>query len=189
MMRTLPFCLVGAMSAVVSAQGANERTVSKAQYGERWPLTVDGGVIACTANAATFRAAGRTWALNGIAKSRMKGAGAIVEIQRRQPPKPVEAASIVSRVPELQRMAVFESAVTCEDQAAKSVNSMTDFVAQSKEQRRLTDACEARLLTRSKISKKELGQISTEGVLRNWPPLKIMVSVGPLIDDALKLCR
>jgi hypothetical protein len=42
---------VGACVLAVSACGAeypeNQRQVSRAEYGEKWPLTVNGGIVRC----------------------------------------------------------------------------------------------------------------------------------------------
>ena len=48
---------------------ANERQVSRADFGNDWPLTVESGVLACEgAGAVTFTTGGTTYAVNGLAQ-------------------------------------------------------------------------------------------------------------------------
>ncbi len=42
--------------------------LSRRQYGAKWPLTVEEGVVLCDGCAITFRTGGRTYAVNGHAK-------------------------------------------------------------------------------------------------------------------------
>jgi hypothetical protein len=55
----------------------NERTVTRAEMGEAWPLTVDEGTLRCDGakgvGAATIEVDGEVYALNGTAKSRKAG--------------------------------------------------------------------------------------------------------------------
>jgi hypothetical protein len=56
-----------------SSSGDGE-TVSRADFGEEWPLTVDSGELRCEgAGAATITADGTTYALNGTATSMNAG--------------------------------------------------------------------------------------------------------------------
>jgi hypothetical protein len=51
-------------------------------------------------------------------------------------------------------------------------------------------ACQARLRATEKLTEAELATIGNEGASKSWPPLEsAYMSVQPLIDDALKLCR
>jgi hypothetical protein len=44
-------------------------TISKAQFGDKWPLTINKGVVKCTKNnAVVFEAEGKTYAVNGAAQ-------------------------------------------------------------------------------------------------------------------------
>lgn len=52
-----------------SAESSSSEVVSKADFGEAWPFTVDSGKLSCEASAVTFAASGKRYALNGTAKS------------------------------------------------------------------------------------------------------------------------
>lgn len=45
-------------------------TVSRADFGDQWPLTVDGGTLRCEADAVSLEARGVVYAVNGTAESR-----------------------------------------------------------------------------------------------------------------------
>lgn len=59
-----------------SNAAGNSREVTRKEFGEKWPLTVDKGVIECRqsfgpkSGVVVFVAGGKTYALNGLAKSR-----------------------------------------------------------------------------------------------------------------------
>lgn len=42
--------------------------VTRADFGAKWPFTVDGGTLRCERGSVTFTAAGKTYALNGTAR-------------------------------------------------------------------------------------------------------------------------
>lgn len=45
--------------------------VSRSEFGDSWPFTVESGVVDCVdGQAAVFKAEGKTYQLNGIARSR-----------------------------------------------------------------------------------------------------------------------
>ena len=79
---------VALTAAVGCSSGGN--TVSREDFGDEWPLTVDEGVIACEvhgiAKPATFTSGGKTYALNGAASSR--GAADIDAIWANDPEYP-----------------------------------------------------------------------------------------------------
>lgn len=54
--------------------GAGEQEVTRADFGDEWPLTVEGGTLRCDGEAVTFEADGTTYAVNGMATSRDAGA-------------------------------------------------------------------------------------------------------------------
>jgi len=52
------------------AQAARTETISEGEYGKQWPFTVSSGQLSCSgAGAVTFTANGKTYAVNGLAKS------------------------------------------------------------------------------------------------------------------------
>lgn len=57
---------------------ARERRLTKAEFGNAWPLSVDEGIVKCLpfgAGAVVFEADGKTYAVNGIAKGLAKERG------------------------------------------------------------------------------------------------------------------
>ncbi len=55
-------------AALVSSP--SREVITKAEYGDRWPLTVDRGTVECVgAGAVLFHTAGETFAVNGLALS------------------------------------------------------------------------------------------------------------------------
>lgn len=52
------------------ASATNAQPVSAADFGDKWPLTVDSGVLRCEEQAVVFRYEGVDYAVNGTAKSR-----------------------------------------------------------------------------------------------------------------------
>jgi Protein of unknown function (DUF2511) len=43
------------------------RQVSRADFGEEWPLTIESGLLRCRAGAVTFETGGSVYAVNGLA--------------------------------------------------------------------------------------------------------------------------
>jgi hypothetical protein len=59
----------------LDASSGNSIEVSRADFGTDWPLTVEGGVLACEgAGSVTFAAGGTTYAVNGMAETQDAGA-------------------------------------------------------------------------------------------------------------------
>lgn len=56
-------CLVASMAL------AGSSNISKKEFGDEWPFTVDKGVLHCSKNEVTFRAGGFEYAVNGSATS------------------------------------------------------------------------------------------------------------------------
>jgi hypothetical protein len=95
---------------------SNERFVTAVEYGPRWPLTVDTGVLSCIdGSVVTFEHAGSQYALNGraIGMAKQRGYQAPEAIWRSQPV--VAPKAVVERLPEPQRRNVFAAGVACED--------------------------------------------------------------------------
>jgi predicted small lipoprotein YifL len=59
----------GAPAAPPAPSGASTLAVSKEELGDDWPYNVDAGEIVCEGNSVYFRAAGRSYAVNGMARS------------------------------------------------------------------------------------------------------------------------
>jgi len=57
------------LQALSTAAHANDRTVSRSQFGDEWPFTVEEGTLRCSDNEVTFSTNGVQYAVNGSAKS------------------------------------------------------------------------------------------------------------------------
>ena len=58
------------IGAVATPAFAGSQNVSRSEFGDSWPLSVEDGVLACeAAGAVTFTTNGVTYAVNGLAKS------------------------------------------------------------------------------------------------------------------------
>ena len=77
-MKILLFALACAGLLPAAAFAASE-PISREQMKERWPLTVDSGVLSCAPegklHVVTFRAGGHTYGVNGTAKDYGKNMG------------------------------------------------------------------------------------------------------------------
>jgi hypothetical protein len=155
---------------------AAERRISRESYGDRWPFTVDDGILSCVAlgkkfnveiQGVYFRVGATTYGVNGSARERGgPGVEAIVKNVSRGEPR-----EILSRVPEVNRRELFRAIVACEDQANR--------VAE----------CKRQVRARYKLTGDELDLVADEGLVRYWPPLEPQrVDTKLIIDDGLKLC-
>ena len=162
--------------------------VSRAEFGEKWPLTVDEGELHCSRSKVTFTTTdGKVYAVNGTAKAEFPPIDPIWKTASLPLDyKPLE------RLPEQARRAIFAGLVNCEDEADRKGEQKypTDVRKQVEEQNKLTEDCRIMIRKRLKLTPEELGQISAEGVAVPWPPLTpTRMSIGPLIDRGLKLCQ
>jgi hypothetical protein len=175
--------------------------VSRAEFGDKWPLTVEEGVLECgvlpttlqvVPKAVTFKTNdGRVFAVNGTAKGR--GLPAIDPIWKTAPLRS-EGIKPLERLPEQTRKAIFAETVGCEDDATKKADAKhpdpNDFKRRAALQQKLTDDCKAALKKRHKLSAPDHSAISMEGASFSWPPLTpTRVNIGPLIERGLKLCE
>jgi len=155
---------------------AQERRISRSDYGDRWPFTVNDGILSCVAlgkksnvdiQGVYFRVGPITYGVNGSARGR---GGADVEaisknVSRGEPKK------ILNRVLEENRRELFGAIVACEDQANR--------VAE----------CKGEIRAKYKVTDGELDLVADEGLVRYWPPLEPQrVDTKLIIDDGLKLC-
>jgi hypothetical protein len=62
--------VVCSMNIVAFNAYSESITISKEDFGDRWPFTVSQGKLSCSGNAVTFKANGKIYAVNGTAKSR-----------------------------------------------------------------------------------------------------------------------
>lgn len=60
---------VFAAQAFTQCAYANDKIVTRADYGAEWPFTVDKGILRCSDNEVTFSTGGTEYAVNGSAKS------------------------------------------------------------------------------------------------------------------------
>ena len=130
---------------------------------------------------------GQVYAVNGAAKADFPAIDPIWKTASLPMDyKPLE------RLPEQKRRVIFVALVRCEDQANRKGEQKypNDLRKQVEEQNRLTVACRVMIRKRSRLTEKELRQISAEGVAVPWPPLTpTRMNIGPLIDRGLKLCQ
>jgi hypothetical protein len=151
---------------------AQQRTITRTELGFQWPFTVGVGTVACDGGALAFRSGATTYALSRGAETRgYANVDAIRRVQGSGPP-----SDPVSRLTQDVRMKVFAQTSAC--------GSATD----GEGSRRVSD-CKARVRERSGVSDSELTRIQTEGVERNWPPLKpVLISLDAVIAAAGQLC-
>lgn len=166
---------------------ANE--VRASDFGDKWPFKIDRGVLACQASAATIRTFdNKEYALNGVAMSRKTflPLEAIWKTQSAEEPK-----EILSRLDETARKRIFASTVRCEDEADRQAEQeIADVIKQIDRAKALSNRCKADLRSKETLTEAEIALISTEGVLKSWPPLHpTRVSVSPILEAALKLCK
>ena len=159
-----------------------ERAITRAEFGEAWPLTVDGGVIACVdGSSVVFRADGVTYAINGTARGQAAARGdrEIEPIQRLQPVAAVTARA--DRLSEADRQAIFAEVVQCQRNGAHYTGAAAVGWA---------EVCRTHFARPSKLAGDELSLIMTEGASIGWPPLKpVRAGIRPIFDVGLKLCR
>ena len=167
--------------------------VRAADYGAKWPLTIDRAVLSCNvvagrpmATVKTFD--GREFALNGAAKGR-GGFPPIEPVWKTQTLGTPKA--IATRIPEPDRRRVFAAMAKCEDDARIAAEKETsDIRKQIDRERALATQCKTTMQKREKITAAEADLVSSEGVLLSWAPLQpVRVNISPLLDAALKLCK
>lgn len=155
--------------------------VSRAELGDKWPLTVDEGLLTCDKKGALrvivfFEGKdgrGRMYAVNGAARTHFKNVE--MEIGPIWKPQPEGPFTAVDRLSIDARKQMFHAAVLCEDRDSG--------VAPAKD-------CKTTLRRNLHLTPEELKQIEHEGLARSWPPLPpSRMSIDPLIQRGLKLCE
>jgi hypothetical protein len=132
---------------------------------------------------------GRTYAINGTARGSRRWAD-VTPIWKATGPlthfKPLE------RLSESERRATFAASVGCENGATDEAIARypNDLNAQRAHEERATASCKGNLRRERKLTEAELDTIEQEGASVGWPPLSpLRVSIGPVIERGLKLCR
>lgn len=177
--------LVVVSAHAAAVQGQTPGHVGRADFGDRWPLTVAEGTLACSDGAVTFKTRdGRTYAVNGAARAR--GFRAIDPIWRK-----ATKFTLQNRLPEQQRRSFFAASVRCERDAEKKAAERypTDVNQQVDYGRKTGGECKSSLRGRFSLTQEEAAQITAEGVALGWPPLTpAHMNIEPLIERGLQLC-
>jgi len=110
MSRRAVYAVLLVVCSGLGAAAASEKKIFPAQYGERWPFTVEEGILACDASkrprlGVTFQAAGRIYAVNGAAKS--AGVPPMDPIWCLKPGGLGLVVKPVTRIPESDRRRIF----------------------------------------------------------------------------------
>ena len=166
--------------------------VRAGEYGDKWPLTVNEGRIACvTGNHVIFTAPDETvYALNGSAR----GAGRWRDVEAiwRSNDSLFDATPL-ERIPESERRDIFAELVGCDDKNRERSMTPGQNVAAFQHEVRASDrnraACKARVDKQRKVTTSERDAISSEGIAKGWPPLDpTRIDISPLIQRGLQLC-
>jgi hypothetical protein len=142
-----------------------QRTISRAELGFRWPLSVGIGVLACDREQAIlFRTQGTTYQLSGGHSSGPD----IAPLQLSEPSGP--PSNPLRRVKQDDRMRAFESVSACASRPGD---------------RRCIDET----LQRLGLSRDDWTLIEAEGMERRWPPLtRDLMPLDPLLSAGRDLC-
>ena len=75
----LGFCITSVLVLSTLPVHAGTANITESEYGEKWPLTIVEGILSCapvgSLGIVTFTANGKTYAVNGTARSRAKKNG------------------------------------------------------------------------------------------------------------------
>jgi hypothetical protein len=168
--------LFGLLGAAACSSPQRQGHVSRADFGDAWPLTVDEGELSCdqtgsSRGAVVFEAGGTRYGLNGTATRR--GYPAIDPIWKYN--GPLRELPVVERLSELERQRIFAALVACEDLGSGGDHH---------------NACRVESGRRNHLTTEELTQISIEGVALGWPPLKrTRANIRPLLNRGLAMCK
>ena len=184
------------MNQVERSPSQSERAISRADFGQEWPFTVESGTLRCSGygdyGAVTFTTAGVTYAVNGTAMS--TDAGIPLEPIWAFAPALSSDIDIVDRMSLSERQAVFEQLGVCEDGAmarAETEIPVTDLAsleAMAERQGELEEECKADVRSKFSISYDEQIKIGVEGLSGNWSPVRFRISISPVLDAGLALC-
>jgi hypothetical protein len=192
---------LGVACAAVVIVTAAERRISRGDYADRWPFTVNEGVLSCVpigsptssaVQAVYFRVGATTYPLNGIAKGR--GGPDVAAIWKTYAgPEPTD---ILTRLPEPKRRDIFRVEAACPDRAQLAAerkfpeaSSVSELEASALYEQKFRTQCIQQIRARNTLTADELALIDAEGRARHWPPTEPdRPTIGPIIDDGVKLC-
>lgn len=157
----------------------NRRDISKATFKGIWPFTVATGTLGCEpGNHVVFTTAGKTYAVNGSARSVMQTKKAAwldaqlitADIQHE------EVKAVAQRLALPERKKFFADWVACEDRHERGPERET---------------CQSNAQAAKRITGDEARLIRSEGLTLQWPPLgnPMRMSVRDVITEGLALCR
>jgi len=173
--RTLSFTAIAILAAcgthdrvsdpIQGVPQARQRTISRAQYGFRWPLTPGRGTLACAESGVIlFRAGGVTYVVQG----QRRGASDIAPLRIPEPSAP--PSNPLKRMTQDARMEAFAALRRC---------SAADT----------DDACSRTARARFGLSIEDARLIEAEGRERRGPPLtRGVMSLDALVDAGRALC-
>ena len=146
---------------------SRQRTISRADLGFRWPLSVGVGTLACDgAGTVLFRSRGTTYLLDG----HRAGTHAIEALRVPEPAAP--PSNPLKRLKQAEREEAFRQVTRCESHAADQAG------------------CRRAAVQRLGLSDAEWDQIDVEGHERRWPPMsRAPMSLDPLIAAGRALCQ
>jgi len=143
-----------------------QRTVSRFDFQDEWPLVAGQGTLACRDGAVAFRAGNITYALNDTARAR--GYASVEPLRVTQSSAPTNP---LRRLPQDARTQIFAELASC--QTAGNAPE-----------------CRCRVAERHALAPDETQQIDVEGNERRWPPLRPQpMSIQKVLDAGLALCR
>jgi hypothetical protein len=188
---TLSVVLLAVLLTACNVRPSNEREITRDEYGDRWPFTVERGILSCTDNAVVLTTGGTAYAVNGQARTR--GYAPTEPIWREATLS--LSVSPVARLPVETRQQIFRATVGCEDEGNDEAERRLPVTPGNIEKHlalasQLTDTCKAGVRKQHALTADEHERIGNEGVAHSWPPLTpTRVNIGPIIDDGLQLCR
>jgi hypothetical protein len=146
---------------------SRQRTISRADLGFRWPLSVGVGTLACDdAGSVLFRSQGITYLLRG----QRAGTHGVEALRVPEPAAP--PSNPLKRLKQAEREEAFRQVTRCESNAADQAG------------------CRRAAVQRLGLSDAEWDQINVEGHERRWPPLsRAPMSLDPLIAAGRALCQ
>jgi hypothetical protein len=154
---------------IAGAPVAQQRLITRQQYGWRWPFVMGVGTLACHDDAVLFRAGGVTYGLNPVARGRgFADPGSIRAVAAGVPP-----SNPLRRLTQDTRMSVFQAAESCGQRQAEPERAH----------------CRSEVMRQFGLSSAELLQVDVEGRERHWPPLPAeLMSVDAVVRDGAALC-
>ncbi|WP_419861751.1 DUF2511 domain-containing protein [Candidatus Palauibacter sp.] len=181
---------------VESTVSSSERTISRSDFGDEWPFTVESGLLRCSPpSVVTFTSGGTTYAVNGTAMT-VVGAGVAIEPIWALAPPLISDIDIVDRLSLSDRQEIFRQLGVCEDRAMERaeteipVTDMASLTAMAERQDELMAECKGQVRSRFGIDGDEETKIAVEGVSGALPSsTRLRVDISPVIQAGLALCE